>query len=75
MPKNTKSRRDQSAPVALVPAVGDDAYPYRLTGRFTERQWKALQSECHKRRMEGQRTNAADLLRVIVDDWLRSQAS
>jgi hypothetical protein len=64
--KTTKSPR---AAIPLLPAVGDDAYPFRLTARFTEKQWRLLQTECHRRRMSGQRINVAELLRQLVDEW------
>lgn len=64
-----RTRKRPAAAVALVPRVGDDAYPYRLTARFTESQWKLLQDECHRRRMAGQRMNVAELLRALVNDW------
>jgi hypothetical protein len=42
---------------------------YRVTARFNDEQWRALQTECHERRMKGKRMNVAELLRQIVDEW------
>jgi hypothetical protein len=47
----------------------EEALVHRQSIRFTDDQWKALQSECHRRRMNGEHTNVAELLRIIVDDW------
>jgi len=45
----------------------------RVTARFTDAQWAALQAECHKRRLLHERINVAELLREIVDDWKQSR--
>jgi hypothetical protein len=67
--RRKKTAKSARAAIPLLPAVGDDAYPFRLTARFTEQQWRLLQTECHRRRMSGQRINVAELLRLLVDEW------
>jgi hypothetical protein len=52
-----------------VAAAAEEALVHRMSVRFTDDQWKALQSECHRRRMLGEHINVAELLRILVDDW------
>ena len=47
----------------------------RVTVRLSQRQWEAIQTECFRQRMRGQKTNAASLVRDIVDVWISSSAS
>lgn len=46
----------------------------RVTVRLSQRQWEAIQTECFRQRMRGQKTNAASLLRDIVDVWIAGSA-
>ena len=45
---------------------------HRVSVRFTDSQWKALQTACHARRMTGAHTNVAEMLRELVDEWRKS---
>lgn len=44
---------------------------YRTTLRLSQEDYEALETECHARRLAGQRTNVAELLREIVAGWTR----
>jgi hypothetical protein len=50
-----------------------DPLAHRISARFTDDQWKALQRDCHSQRMHGKRMNVAELLRQIVDEWRSSK--
>jgi hypothetical protein len=47
---------------------GDEFHTLSL--RFKSPQWKALQTECHERRMNGERISVAELVRKIIDQWM-----
>ena len=48
----------------------DEALIHRMSVRFTDDQWKALQTASYQRRMRGERMNIAELLRELVDEWM-----
>ena len=48
----------------------DEALVHRFSVRLTQPQWEALQTRCFQLRLRGDKTNAADLIRRIVDDWI-----
>lgn len=54
---------DATSPDAIDPLV------HRFTVRLTDDQWKALHTASHERRMKGENTNPAELIRVLVDEW------
>lgn len=67
------TKEDGESVATVIPSTevsdGADELAYRISARFTEEQWRALQMACHDRRMKGQRINVAELLREIVDEW------
>lgn len=56
-------------PEAVPVPVETEQLAYRVTVRLSQRQWEAVQTECYQQRMLGKKTNAASLLRDIVDSW------
>jgi hypothetical protein len=58
------SPEDALSPDAVDPLV------HRFTVRLTDEQWKALHTECHLRRMRGANTNPAELLRLLLNEWI-----
>jgi hypothetical protein len=43
---------------------------HRQSVSFTDAQWKALQAECHRRRMAGDKgVNVARVVRDLVEEW------
>jgi hypothetical protein len=48
----------------------EDALIHRVSVRFTDEQWKALHTACYERKLRGERINAAEMLRQIVDEWM-----
>lgn len=48
----------------------DEALVHRFSVRLTQPQWEALQTRCFQLRLRGDKTNAAELIRRIVDDWM-----
>lgn len=61
------------APSSSTSSVDD--LTQRVTARFNDAQWAALQAECHARRLRHERINVAELLREIVDEWKRSRSA
>jgi hypothetical protein len=65
--------------IAAAPATEDnsssetvtaDAPIHRQSVSFTDAQWKALQAECHRRRMAGDKgVNVARVVRDLVEEW------
>lgn len=54
---------------AAAEREGEGALVHRVTVRFTDEQWKALQTVCHERRLRGEHVSVAELVRKIVNDW------
>ena len=55
-------------------ASGDaDELLHRVTVRLSQSQWEAIQTECFRLRMRGQKTNASALVRDIVERWMTLQ--
>jgi hypothetical protein len=48
----------------------EEALCHRFSIRLNQPQWEALQTRCFQLRMRGDRINAAELIRRIVDDWM-----
>ncbi len=63
------STEDEDVPVQ---GIAPEAEIHRVSVRFTDSQWKALQTACHSRRMTGAHTNVASMLRELVDEWRKS---
>jgi hypothetical protein len=60
------------APVLDEPAPLESAAApiHRQSVSFTDAQWKALQAECHRRRMAGDKgVNVARVVRDLVEEW------
>jgi hypothetical protein len=66
--------------IAVAPAATEDSsssetvttdVPIRRQSvSFTDAQWKALQAECHRRRMAGDKgVNVARVVRDLVEQW------
>jgi len=54
----------------LDPALQNaNALPPRITVRIDDSIRCALETECHKRRLAGEKTNLADVARGILSDW------
>jgi hypothetical protein len=69
---NTAQPADSgSKPLQLPPveAARDEAFVHRVYARFSDEQWRALETERHHRSMRGEKVTVADLLREIVDYW------
>ncbi len=47
-----------------------DELLHRVTVRLSKNQWEAVQTECYRLRMRGQKTNASALIRDIVENWM-----
>lgn len=45
------------------------AVPPRITVRIDDDIRRALETECHKRRLAGEKTNVAEVARRILTDW------
>ena len=62
---------EPTEPVRTSPEREVEQLDYRVTVRLSRRQWEAVQTECFRLRMLGQKTNAAALVRDIVDTWIQ----
>lgn len=60
---------DAESPDTIDPLI------YRSTVRLTHNQWKALQTEAYARRMKGEKINPAELIRVLVDEWMARRST
>jgi len=43
--------------------------PYRITVRIDDQTRRALEAECYRRRIAGEKTNVADIARGILKSW------
>ncbi len=43
--------------------------PYRITVRIDDQTRRALEAECYRRRIAGEKTNVADIARGILRSW------
>lgn len=48
--------------------------PYRITLRIEDQTRRALEAECYRRRVAGEKTNVAEIARSILRDWASDRA-
>jgi hypothetical protein len=69
LPFAGSGRTDGRADSHPEPTPIDHPIDHRITVRISELTRCALEAECHRRRIAGQKTNVAEIARGILDQW------
>lgn len=71
--KQSKTPAPSARTAKKAAAAATSAPEQRITLRIDDVLWRALETECYKRRMAGIKTNITEIARDVLNDWAKAK--